>query len=570
MMKKYVILAFAFSFVSLLVVAQPKFAQKVRKGIISVNTYDKQGNLLRQGTGFYVGAGGEAVADYRLFKGAYQAKVIDASGKQSEVDCILGADDTYSVVRFRVATKGNPVLAVATSVLPMKSPLFVLSPSNGGAMESEQAAVVDTAAIQGKYAYYGLDKKVNERLIGSPVFNESGVLVGMLHSLIGERSYVLDIRFKDALTIEAIPSNSASVALGNIFLPKAIPDTAEEALVYLYFKSRNTSNEEYMDMVNRFVAAYPQNAEGYLRRATPLVDMLRFDEADKDLKTYLSLAADKANAHYSVAAIIFDKLRLQPEPAYEKWTEDVALQHVDEALSLNATVSGDAERSTNDAKYQILKAQILMEKGDYDAAIALYEALNQGENRSPSYWYAISMAREGRGDSISEVIAPLDSALAMFGTPMPSDAANYVIRRGQLYANSGKYREAVLDYNQYSYLLNNKVTAVFYYERSQIEVNARMFQQALDDINKAIEMAPREPLYHVEKAALTLRVNLLDECIQACQNAIALNPAIIDSYRILGYAQLQKGDKENARANLQKAVDMGDESAKKILETYFK
>ena len=77
-------------------------------------------------------------------------------------------------------------------------------------------------------------------------------------------------------------------------------------------------------------------------------------------------------------------------------------------------------------------------------------------------------------------------------------------------------------------------------------------------------------LYHIEKASLTLRVNLLDDCISACEAAIALNPNIVDSYRILGYAQLQKEDKENARANLQKAIDMGDENAKKILDTYFK
>ena len=63
---------------------------------------------------------------------------------------------------------------------------------------------------------------------------------------------------------------------------------------------------------------------------------------------------------------------------------------------------------------------------------------------------------------------------------------------------------------------------------------------------------------------------MLDECIAACQKAISLNPSIIDSYRILGYAQLQKGDKANARINLQKAIDMGDENAKKIMETYIK
>ena len=565
-MKRWMMLAMAFVVGLFSCVAQPKFAAKVKKGIVSVNAYDQQGNLLRQGVAFYVGANGDAVADYRVLKGAHRATVMDASGKQLEVDCILGADDTYSLVRFRVKTKGNVVIPSATSVQPMKSTFFVL----GNGTEHAQGVVADTSMIQGKYVYYGLGEKVNERLMGAPVFNESGALVGILHSQIGEKSYVLDIRFCEKLKMEAIPSKSASVALGNIFIPKGLPETAEEALVYLYFNARTTSNEVYMDMVNRFVAAFPQNAEGYLRRATPLIDLMRFDEADHDLQRHLSLVEDKANGNFNVASVILDKLRLQPEPAYEKWTYDVVLEYVEKAISLNRAKPSDAEQKANEGKYNILKAQALIGKKDFDGAIAIYEALNQGEDRSPSYWYAISMAREGRGDSIGAVVEPLDSAIAMYGEPLPREAANYVIRRGQLLANGGRYRKAVKDYNQYCYLMNSKVSAVFYYERSQIEVNARMFQQALDDINKAIDMAPRVPLYHVEKAALALRVNLLDDCIQSCQTAISLNPEIIDSYRILGYAQLQKGDKANARANLQKAIDLGDEGAVKIMETYFK
>ena len=86
--------AMIFALAAVLGHAQPKFASKVQKGIISVNSYDKQGNLLRQGTGVYVGANGEAIADYSVFKGAYKATIIDASGKQMDVDCVLGADDT--------------------------------------------------------------------------------------------------------------------------------------------------------------------------------------------------------------------------------------------------------------------------------------------------------------------------------------------------------------------------------------------------------------------------------------------------------------------------------------------
>lgn len=550
--------------------AQPKFAAKVRKGIVSVNTYDKQGDLLHQGMGIYVGANGEAVADYRVFKGAYKAVAVDASGKQEEVECILGADDTYSMVRFRVKTKGNSVIPSITTVQPMKSTLFVLNVPDGSKIESEQVVVSDTSMIQGKFVYYGLDKQVDNKMIGAPVFNEAGTLMGILHSTIGNKSYVLDIRFREVLQIEAIPNNSAAVALSNIFIPKTLPETAEEALVYLYMKSRSTNNEEYMDMVNRFVAAFPQNAEGYLRRATPLIDMLRFDEAENDLQKYLSIVEDKTTGNLNVASLIFDKLRLQPEPAYEKWNYSVVQQYLEKALSINAAKPDSEEQKGERLKCRLLKGQVLMESKDYEGAIVLYQELLQEGDKNPAYLYAISMAREGRGDSIDSVIEPIDSAISSFGEPMPRDAANFVIRRGQLLANSGQYREAVKDYNQYAYLLNNKVSAVFLYERSQIEVNARMFQQALDDLNRAIEMAPREPLYHVERAALTLRVGMLDDCIQSCNTAIRLNPDIIDAYRILGYAQLQKGDKTDARINIQKAIDMGDETAKTLMETYFK
>ena len=547
--------------------AQPKFASKVSKGIVSLNTYDRQGNLMHQGTAFFVGANGEAIADYRLFKNAYQASIVDASGKQIDVDCILGADDTYSMVRFHVNTKGNATIPSVTSFQPMNSTVFVLGRKSGGVLSDVQATVADTAMIQGKYVYYGLDKTVDEALIGAPVFNESGTLVGMLHPQIGDKNYVLDIRFRNELKIQPFPTSSASVALGNIFIPKALPDTQEEALVYLYTKSRSASNEEYMDMVNRFVAAYPKNAEGYLRRATPLIDLTRFDEADSDLQQYLSLVDDKAIGNYNVASLIFDKLRLQPEPAYEKWNEDVAIQYVDKALSFNAS-KPEEEQKLEKTRYRILKGQLLMNKPDYDGALAVYEELNRESGGVPTYLYAISLAREGRGDSIEAVMEPIDSAIAKFGNPLPSEASNYVIRRGQLYANAGKYREAVQDYNQYAYLMNNQVSPIFYYERSQIEVNARMYQPALDDIDKAIELAPREPLYHMERAALAVRVSMFDECIESCQTALRLNPDIIDAYRILGYAQLQKGDKTSARQNLQKAIDMGDETARMLMNTY--
>ena len=54
---------------------------------------------------------------YSLFKGAERAVIITAEGKQMPVSTILGANDMYDVIKFRVAIteKKVPALIVANT-----------------------------------------------------------------------------------------------------------------------------------------------------------------------------------------------------------------------------------------------------------------------------------------------------------------------------------------------------------------------------------------------------------------------------------------------------------------------
>lgn len=528
---------------------------------------------MKSGTAFFVGQNGEAIADYALFKNAYKAIVIDASGKQYEVESILGADDTYSLVRFHVDVKGNSYLSSAQYIQGLGANVYALNYSKEKVSVCPQGVIESLDSINAKYGYYKFSVNMGDQYVGAPVFNANGELIGLLHSALGEgsnsRSYAIDIRYREELKISAIQSRSATLALSSINIPKGIPDTQEECLVYSYFKSRTASNDEYMDILNRFIAAYPQCAEAYHRRSTPLIDLHRFDEADADLEKYMSLAQDKAVANFNVAQSIVNKLQLMPEPAYDKWTYDIAQEKVEKSIELE-TAQNRAESPANIIRCKELKAQILGAKKDYDGAISIYEELNTGDRRSPAYYYAMSLARESRGDSTSLIVADLDSAIAMMGEPMPTEAASFVLRRGQVYAAAKNYRKAVLDYNQYAYLLNSQVSDIFYYDRSQIEMEGHMFQQALDDINSAIRIAPNKPLYYIEKAGMSLRFNMIDESISACTTVLQLNPNLADAYRIRGYAYVQKGDMNAARTDLQKAVELGDETAAEILKTYVK
>jgi tetratricopeptide (TPR) repeat protein len=545
--------------------AVPKWGSKAMKSIVEVLTYDKDGNLKSQGTGFYISSDGVALADYALFKDAYSAVVVDVNGEKNDVKWILGADDTYSMVKFKVATAGSSskkkespaALPMAESAASEGAMVFTLKYSKEKVKTCATAQISSVKTVADSCLYYTLSYATDDSYLCAPAFNAKGELLGVTQPSMGSNGYVLGIEFANRIGIKAITTKLNALALESIHIPKGLPDNDSESLVYLYMNSNSMENEQYLDLLNLFIETWPDNAEGYVRRASPLIDMHKFEEADQDLQTYLRLSQDKALAHTKIADIINTKLVYQPEPAYEPWTFDVALGHANEAIAAQP----------DQLEYKMLKGQILMAKKDFRGAIDLYDEILRSPDRSPEIYYVSSLAHEGAGDSISVVIAALDSALAMFPNPMPAEAAQYVLRRGQLYSVAGRYRDAVNDYNQYCFLCNNRVNVSFYYDRAKLEEKARMYQQALDDLTTAIGMSPKVPVLYIEKCALLLKVNELGECVNTAKQLLSFDAQNVDALRIMGYAQTQSGNKAEGKANLQRAAELGDESAKEILKT---
>jgi Flp pilus assembly protein TadD len=58
---------------------------------------------------------------------------------------------------------------------------------------------------------------------------------------------------------------------------------------------------------------------------------------------------------------------------------------------------------------------------------------------------------------------------------------------------------------------------------------------------------------------------MIDDAIGAAQAAINLDNKFADAYRILGVCHDKKGNKQEARKNLQKAVELGDSISKELL-----
>ena len=544
----------------------PKWAEKAKKAVFSIVTYDKENKIKGTGNGFYIDAQGTALSDYSLFEGAERAVIINADGKQVEVNRILGANSMYDVVKFNTAIeKKQMTLTLAPQPAKVGETVYLLPYSTQKATALQTGKVTAVDSIGNQSFYYTLEMKTGEKTISCPIMNINGQVLGMIQKNASDdsmESYALGASYGASLNISALSMNDG--ALNNIGIKKALPDTEDQALVYLYMSAEQLDKDSYLNILNEFLTQYPNSMEGYVRRANYYMgseDAAQYAQADADLKKALDVASVKEDAYYQVAKSIYGYvLSLNDKEPYQEWTMDKALELIRTAIQ------------TNEQPLHVqLEGDILFAQGKYADAYVSYEKFNQSTMASAASYYSAAKAKQlTEGSDINEVLALMDKTIEQLSKPYFGEAAPYFYERAELRAQAGKYREAVLDYNTFFDAVSGDVTALFYFQREQAEMQCRMYQQALNDINKAVEMAPEDVDFWVEKGSVHLRVNQLDEAVEVFKKALTMNDKYAAAYRMLGYCQaLQKNNKE-ACANFAKAKELGDEVVDQLIEKYCK
>lgn len=544
----------------------PKWAEKAKKAVFSIVTYDKENKIKGTGNGFYIDAQGTALSDYSLFEGAERAVIINADGKQVEVNRILGANSMYDVVKFNTAIeKKQMTLPLAPQPAKVGETVYLLPYSTQKATALQTGKVTAVDSIGNQSFYYTLEMKTGEKTISCPIMNINGQVLGMIQKNASDdsmESYALGASYGASLNISALSMNDG--ALNNIGIKKALPDTEDQALVYLYMSAEQLDKDSYLNILNEFLTQYPNSMEGYVRRANYYMgseDAAQYAQADADLKKALDVASVKEDAYYQVAKSIYGYvLSLNDKEPYQEWTMDKALELIRTAIQ------------TNEQPLHVqLEGDILFAQGKYADAYASYEKFNQSTMASAASYYSAAKAKQlTEGSDINEVLALMDKAIEQLSKPYFGEAAPYFYERAELRAQAGKYREAVLDYNTFFDAVSGDVTALFYFQREQAEMQCRMYQQALNDINKAVEMEPEDVDFWVEKGSVHLRVNQLDEAVEVFKKALTMNDKYAAAYRMLGYCQALQNNNKEACANFAKAKELGDEVVDQLIEKYCK
>ena len=537
----------------------PAWTKKAAQAVFTLKTFGADGSLLASVNGFFIDEQGQAVSSFAPFKNAQRAVIIDAQGKEMEVDCLIGYNDMYDVAKFHVIAKKTQALSIAQNAASNGATLWLMPYAVKKVPACTKGTVSSAEQFGESYTYYTLDMETSDQQVGCPILNEQGEAVGILQPSASGKSttgYAVSARYANSLRMSALSHNDP--VLRTVKIAKALPDDQSEATLALYVSSSTMSTEEYDQLINRFIEKFPQSSDGYIYRARQKVAKDDFQGADDDMKQAIKVGDMKDDAHYQYAQMVFQKILYKDDKPYEPWTLDFALEEAKAAYKVNPQ-----------PVYEQLQAQILFAHQKYDEAYNIYMELAKTDMMKAESYYAAAQCKTQMNDK-EAALALLDSAVNTFTKPYIKTAAPYLYARAQALFEAKKYRPAVNDYNDYETLMAAQLGANFYFLREQAEFAGHLYQQALNDIRRAAEMEPNELVYRAEKANVELRVGMTDEAIESAKGCISMAPEGSDGYLLLGLAQCVKGQKAEGLKNLAKAKELGNSQAQSLIDKYSK
>lgn len=546
------------------VMAQTPQARKAAQAVFSLNTFRADGTMISTSHGVFINSKGEAISQWKPFVGASKAVVIDATGKKYDVDGLIAANDLYDVCKFRV-NGTTPAAEVATEMAAAKSQVYLACYSVKGqrllhstVMNVETFSKPgDTGTSKRDYPLYIMGIRAPEDVSFCPFVNNDGKVLGLLHSA-GKDGQVnaISAQFPAEMEFQALGQSSATLSKSHI--PTILPSEYKDAQLALILAGQQRKGESYKAIVEQFIRQYPNKPDGYEARARMCVVDTNFTAAAADMEKMISVSEDKAEAHFAYSNLILDKEIYMPDCAFDKWSLDKALSETRTAYGINPS-----------GAYKQQEGKILYAQQKYKEALAVYLNLQNTNMAGPETMYSAVQCSKAAGNAFEDVMALMDSTINVCPHPLTYQSAPYVLQRGILYQEHGDYRKAMVEFNSYEKLMvGHRLPVEFYYNRYACERDARIFKQALDDITKATEMRPDDPLYLCEKASLELRLNLTDECIADANKALILDSRNADAYALLGTAQCLQGKKHEGILNLEEAKSLGYANADALIKKY--
>jgi len=553
-----------------------EIAKKISPSTVVVLTYDKEGKIINQGSGFFISEKGDVIIISHILEGAYRAEVKVADGKAYPIAHIVAEDKETGIIRASVDISAKKVHPLSiSSYIPKEGEQITVI---GNPTVSDQAVSEGIVVAVREIPLFGkivqISAPLPRSLNGSPIANLRGEVIGvaiyksiegqkMRFAVPGEKIAKLKL-FKEMSLAEwetrrrdaGIDSAEGLYSTGLTFLWS---DNFEKALPYFEKASQKD----------------PRHFEAYLQIGYSNVNLLRYSDAIEAYKKAIHVKPDYAEAHFNLG-MAYSKLnysneaieaykqaiRIKPDYAeahfnlgvvYGKFNYfDEAIEAYKKAISINP----------NYAEAHFKLGVIYDKVGRTTEAI---EAHKQVIRIRPDY----SEAHYNLG-MIYGALRLYPEALDAFRQSIflrPDDVnAHYNI--GVIYGKLKRYNEALESYKQA--ILIDPYDGNTYYNIGIIYGKLNDYAEALEAYKKALALKPDDADVYYNLGVIYGKLNDTTHEIEAYKQAIALKSDHALAYFSLGVVFLSQRDNDSAIEQYKILKDLDSKLAKRLHYLIFK
>lgn len=320
----------------------PAIVKRIGPSVVVVQTYDKEGNTLGQGSGFFINEKGNVITNRHVLEGASRAEVKTIDNKVYLVKEVLAEDKEGDLILISVAIPGKEVrpLPVGASLPDVGERVIVIGNPLGLEQTVSDGIVSAVREIPSFGKVIQITAPISPGSSGSPVVNMKGEVIGVatFQSVKGQN---LNFSIPGKRVAGLIPGKGIILAeweagrkkewLGSAeeIYSKGLPfvwaERYEDALPYFeeavkrnpryaeaHFAIGSCNdfllrNEEAIKAYTQAIQIKPVYYQAYINRGNAYKNKGQYDQAIKDYSKAIEIVPGVAEFYYSRGNAYYNK-----------------------------------------------------------------------------------------------------------------------------------------------------------------------------------------------------------------------------------------------------------------------
>lgn len=159
----------------------PEIGKKIEPSTVLILTYDRDGKMIRQGSGFFISKNGDIITNRHVLEGIHRAEIKTIDGKVYPITMIVSEDKEGDIIRasVKIPSKSVRPLSVSTSTPEVGERIIAIGSPLGLERTVSDGIVSAVRNIPGFGNIYQITAPLSPGSSGSPVVNMKGEVIGV-------------------------------------------------------------------------------------------------------------------------------------------------------------------------------------------------------------------------------------------------------------------------------------------------------------------------------------------------------------------------------------------------------